>query len=121
MDESFASQLRTHRIAAELSQEALAEAARISTSAIEKYERGLRISPHPQTVASLADALKLSGQARSDFENSTRRKAARGRIAGSLPARENDVDRIVEFLRGHRVVTHVLREVAREICEAGIL
>jgi transcriptional regulator with XRE-family HTH domain len=78
VDASFGSQLRAHRAAAELSQEALAEAARISTSAVEKYERGVRVSPHRETVALLADALNLRGQPRADFEKAARRKALRG-------------------------------------------
>jgi transcriptional regulator with XRE-family HTH domain len=56
---TFAAHLRAARLAAELSQEQLAERARVSTSAIGAYERGVRVAPHRDTVTLLADALGL--------------------------------------------------------------
>jgi predicted ATPase/transcriptional regulator with XRE-family HTH domain len=57
--ERFGLLLRRYRIAAGLSQERLAEAARISTEAVSALERGTRKAPQRQTLALLIDALAL--------------------------------------------------------------
>src|SRR5207244_10066350 len=57
---SFASLLRQHRLAASLSQAALAERARMSVTAIAALERGRSASPRASTIVLLADALGLS-------------------------------------------------------------
>jgi predicted ATPase/DNA-binding XRE family transcriptional regulator len=59
--------LREHRLAAALTQEALAERAGLSTRAIQNLERGDR-RPYPDTVGRLAAALGLDGAARAAFE-----------------------------------------------------
>ena len=51
--------LRQHRIAAGLTQEELAERARMSARAISDLERGVRRTPHSDTLRLLADALSL--------------------------------------------------------------
>jgi transcriptional regulator with XRE-family HTH domain len=56
--------LRQYRIAAGLSQEALAERAKLSTRAVSDLERGVRRLPYRATVAQLADALQLGEDAR---------------------------------------------------------
>jgi predicted ATPase len=88
MSTTFGPLLRRHRIAAGLSQEALAVAARVSTSAVGAYERGVHTGPHRQTVALLADALQLSGDVRTEFIG-----------------RDTEVERIQEMLRTRRLVT----------------
>jgi transcriptional regulator with XRE-family HTH domain len=77
MNEPFALLLRTSRLAARLSQESLAEAARISPAAVGAYERGVRLAPHRATLARLADALGLTGTHRAHFMASPRRKLGR--------------------------------------------
>jgi predicted ATPase/DNA-binding CsgD family transcriptional regulator len=57
---AFAELLRQYRIAAGLTQEELAERARISLRAIGDLERGARRTPHKDTVRLLAEALHLS-------------------------------------------------------------
>lgn len=74
MARNFATLLRNHRLAARLSQEELAEAARISTGAVGAYERGVRLSPHRATLGRLADALALTGAKRATFMASARRR-----------------------------------------------
>jgi predicted ATPase/DNA-binding XRE family transcriptional regulator len=117
--ENFATLLRAHRLSAQLSQEALAEAARISVSAIGAYERGVRVSPHRETVRLLADALQLTGTERADFETAARRRTSaglgavpNGAVHTNLPiettsfvGHERDLDQIAELLRAHRLVT----------------
>jgi predicted ATPase/transcriptional regulator with XRE-family HTH domain len=57
---AFAELLRNHRIAAALSQEALAERAGLSVRAISDLERGVKSHPYLETVRLLADALNLT-------------------------------------------------------------
>ena len=56
----FGTLLRQYRVAAALSQEALAEQAGLSTRAISDLERGVKTRPHLETVRLLADVLGLS-------------------------------------------------------------
>jgi tetratricopeptide (TPR) repeat protein/transcriptional regulator with XRE-family HTH domain len=71
---SFGGLLRSLRTAAGLTQEELAEAARVSYRSISDLERGVSRSPRRDTARLLADALGLSGDDRARFE-----AAARGR------------------------------------------
>ena len=83
----FGDLLRQHRRAAGLTQEELAEHAGLSARGISDLERGARSHPHRETVRLLADALGLSGAARSAFVRAAPR--ARGRAAarhGRAPA-----------------------------------
>jgi predicted ATPase/DNA-binding XRE family transcriptional regulator len=122
VSESFGALLRNLRITAGFSQEALAEAAGVSTAAIGSYERGLRTAPHQDSVDLLADALSLTGATRLQFKAAARSKP-RGRRALNateenafpgrhLPAetttfvgREVEVAEILETLKGQRLVT----------------
>jgi transcriptional regulator with XRE-family HTH domain len=76
--EGFGVLLRRYREAAALSQEELAEQARLSVEAISALERGVRRTPYWATVRLLADALGLQGAQRATFE-----AAARGKRPGS--------------------------------------
>ena len=57
---TFGSLLRQFRVAAALSQEALAERCRISPDTIAALERGRRLAPRLATVRVIADALELA-------------------------------------------------------------
>jgi predicted ATPase/DNA-binding XRE family transcriptional regulator len=57
---TFGTRLRRLREAASLTQEELAERARLTRNAISALERGERKRPYPHTLRALADALKLS-------------------------------------------------------------
>jgi tetratricopeptide (TPR) repeat protein/DNA-binding XRE family transcriptional regulator len=72
---SFGSLLRSLRTAAGLTQEELAEAARVSYRSVSDLERGVSRSPRRDTARLLADALGLSGDERARFFEA----AARGR------------------------------------------
>jgi predicted ATPase/DNA-binding XRE family transcriptional regulator len=118
---SFADLLRHYRVAAGLTQEALAERARMSLAAIGKLERGARQRPYLATVALLAEALSLSSRDRLELE----RAANRGAHAVGAPAqdvatainlpihfssfvgRERDLAKVLEMLSAHRLVTLV--------------
>jgi ABC-type transport system substrate-binding protein/class 3 adenylate cyclase len=64
---TFADLLRYHRTAANLTQEELAERAHLSVDAISTLERGVQRSPRKETVALLADALRLAPDDRAAF------------------------------------------------------
>ena len=113
--------LKEHRLAAGLSQEGLAERARMSVDAISALERGTRRSPRRDTVALICDALALDGAARSAFiatadgarepHGPASRRAA-DHDAHNLPlsltmlhGRDRDLSSVSEQLEAHRLVT----------------
>jgi len=65
----FGEALRRHRVTAGLTQEALAERARLSARAISDLERGIKHRPRHATLALLVEALQLAGAARAAFED----------------------------------------------------
>jgi predicted ATPase/transcriptional regulator with XRE-family HTH domain len=69
---AFGALLRKRRIAARLSQEQLAERARISVQAVSALERGARRSPRPDTLALLIRTLELEGVEVAEFEATAR-------------------------------------------------
>ena len=60
--QAFSTLLRRYRVAAGLSQEALAERAGLSPQAVGAIERGERRVPRRETVAALAGALALNAE-----------------------------------------------------------
>ena len=56
----FGELLKRHRVASGISQESLAERARLSADAISTLERGTRRAPYRETVSQLSSALGLS-------------------------------------------------------------
>jgi predicted ATPase/transcriptional regulator with XRE-family HTH domain len=68
----FGTVLRRHRRARGLTQEALAERARLSRDAISALERSRRRTPRPDTLALLADALELADPERASFAAAAR-------------------------------------------------
>ena len=125
---AFGILLRQYRLAAGLSQEALAERARMSTDGIGALERGYRHSPRRDTLALLADALELDEEQREEFEATAARGARQRRIGGSsvtvgprasattsnLPialtsfiGREAEIAAIGALIQKHRLVTLV--------------
>ncbi|MGA8326670.1 MAG: helix-turn-helix domain-containing protein, partial [Candidatus Cybelea sp.] len=125
MARDFGALLRRYRLAAGLSQEALAERARLSPYGISALERGYRRTPQRETLELLVGALALNDEQRWAFETAARAASARGRDgaavtvgpwlgAGSanLPlaltrfvGRGDQLDEIAALLREHRLVT----------------
>src|SRR3712207_9240901 len=74
-----------------MSQEELAERARLSARAISDLERGVKRTPRRDTVQLLVEALGLSGEARAAFVTAAREPAARpstkpaGRLQTAVP------------------------------------
>jgi tetratricopeptide (TPR) repeat protein/transcriptional regulator with XRE-family HTH domain len=75
---SFGALLRRLRLDAGLTQEGLAEAARLSYRSISDLERGINLTPRKETMQLLIGALALAGAEREAFE-----AAARGRLRQS--------------------------------------
>jgi predicted ATPase/DNA-binding CsgD family transcriptional regulator/transcriptional regulator with XRE-family HTH domain len=70
--ETFGTLLRRQRLLAGLSQEDLAERARVSLNAVGALERGINRQPHPRTVALLANALDLTAEGRAELVRAAR-------------------------------------------------
>jgi transcriptional regulator with XRE-family HTH domain len=83
----FGTLLRRYRIAAALSQEALAERARMSTNGIGALERGYRRTPQRETLTLLVDALALNEEQRREFEAAATRSEVPTRRDASSVAR----------------------------------
>ena len=118
--------MRRYRLAAGLSQDALAERARVSSAAISALERGQRRTPHPDTRALLAGALALDAEQRREFETAAApSRSVRGGASVSvgpwpgaaesvLPlaltrfvGRASELAEIAALVRGYRLVTLV--------------
>ena len=82
----FAGVLRGLRARTRLTQEQLAAAAGLSPRTVSDLERGLATTPHKDTVRLLADALRLGGWTRVEFEAAARGRVAPGRARGGGPA-----------------------------------
>ncbi|MGA8535254.1 MAG: helix-turn-helix domain-containing protein [Candidatus Tumulicola sp.] len=121
----FGMLLRRHRLSAGLSQEALAERARMSTNGIGALERGYRRTPQRETLALLAAALTLDGDDLRQFQAAAVRSGTASRAPASvmtgpwpstpspeLPValtsfvgRKAEFDEIGSLVRDHRLVT----------------
>jgi predicted ATPase/DNA-binding XRE family transcriptional regulator len=117
---AFGELLKKHRVAAGVTQDYLAEIARVSANAISSLERGVRRAPHRDTVSLLASALGLTGRDREDFEQSAKIVRARGATVRtytppnnfpthltSFVGREHEIARIAGSVAHHRLVTIV--------------
>src|SRR5262245_27115061 len=78
---SFGDLLRRYRQAAGLTQEELAERARLSPRAISDLERGARTRPYRATAQLLAPALQLGSTERAELEAAAR--SARPPVSGT--------------------------------------
>src|ERR1700722_17743483 len=86
---AFGTLLRYFRVQADLSQEALAERARMSAESIGALERGARRSPYRETVRLLADALAVSADDRARLEAAAARPQ-RARARKTAPSAKPD-------------------------------
>ena len=107
---SFGELLRSHRAAAGLSQEQLAERAGLSTRAVSDLERGARRAPYPHTIAQLAAALGLAPADRARLEGAVRRR--RGPRAAAAPTPWHNLPaQLTSFLGRERVVAGVAEQL----------
>jgi tetratricopeptide (TPR) repeat protein/transcriptional regulator with XRE-family HTH domain len=109
---AFAGVLRGLRTEAGLTQEELAQAAGLTSRAISYLERGEVSTPRRETVRLLADALKLTGPARTKFEAAARGRAAPGAAGAEEVAATRTLPRDIASFTGRQ------RELA-ELAEAA--
>ena len=106
---SFAAVLRRHRLAAGLTQEALAERAGLGVRTLQGVEGGRR--PQRATAGSLADALGLTGAAREGFLAAAGppppRRGAGARHDGRVPAPGNLPAELYSFVGRERELAAV--------------
>jgi predicted ATPase/DNA-binding XRE family transcriptional regulator len=118
----FGELLREFRLAANLSQETLAEQAGVSVSGISALERGARRAPHRDTVALLATALELPAADRRRLQDaavriSTPRQRPNHPVGGGRSA-EQHVPLSLTSFHGR---TGELRELAEALSEYRLL
>ena len=113
---AFAVQLRRYRLAAGLTQEELAERARLSERGINDLERGARRTPRRETVQLLADALALAGQERVLFASLARRGVIK-EAASSAPVAPPSLGDLAELHLVGRAPERAL--VARHLAGEG--
>ena len=87
----FAGLLRRLRAEAGLTQEELAEAARLSPRSVSDLERGINRTARKETARLLADALGLAGPARAEFEAAARGRAGAAGVPAGIRALPRDV------------------------------
>jgi predicted ATPase/transcriptional regulator with XRE-family HTH domain len=114
----FGELLREFRLAANLSQETLAEQAGVSVSGISALERGTRRAPHRDTVALLGAALGLPPEHRIRLQAAAVRASVprhRDLSPSGNPARgDHNLPLSLTSFHGR---THELRELAEAVCE----
>ncbi|HTA40112.1 MAG TPA: helix-turn-helix domain-containing protein [Candidatus Acidoferrales bacterium] len=120
----FGALLRLYRLEAGMTQQDLAERARVSVEAIGALERGTRTRPHRETVDMLVAALALTAESEALLKGAVgianpsiqreRTAVAPGSPQSNLPqpltsfvGRERDVAEVSMLLREHRLVTIV--------------
>jgi tetratricopeptide (TPR) repeat protein/transcriptional regulator with XRE-family HTH domain len=80
---AFADLLRQLRAGAGVTEEELAEAASVSVRSVRDLEHGRVASPQKETVRLLANALRLTGAARAEFEAAARSRLMQGATAAA--------------------------------------
>jgi tetratricopeptide (TPR) repeat protein/transcriptional regulator with XRE-family HTH domain len=118
---TFARLLRELRTGARLTQEELAEAAGLSPRSVSDLERGIAQAPRRESVRLLADALRLTGPARAQFE-----AVARGRVPGGVgtggpaaAAATRSLPRDIASFTGRREELQVLVDAAAGAAKPG--
>ncbi len=111
----FAPMLRKLRAEAGLTQEELAAAAGLSPRAVSDLERGVVTIPHRDTVRLLADALRLDGPDRTEFEAAARRRAGQGQASvGWVAAATRTLPRDIASFTGRRQELAELADAAAD-------
>jgi transcriptional regulator with XRE-family HTH domain len=121
---SFGALLRKLRVGAGLTQEELAEAARLSYRSISDLERGVNLTPRKETMRLLADALHLADAEREAFEAAARGHARQGEkpapgVVGGLAAATRTLPRDITSFTGRESELRRLIEAASQIVETG--
>jgi tetratricopeptide (TPR) repeat protein/transcriptional regulator with XRE-family HTH domain len=117
---TLATLLRRLRADAGLTQEELAEAARLSPRSVSDLERGINRTARKDTARLLADALGLAGAARAEFEAVARGKAVPGAVrAGGAAAATRTLPRDVTSFTGRQREFQELVQAAASAARPG--
>ena len=119
---TFASLLRKLRAEARLTQEELAEASGVRPRSISDLERGVAVTPQRDTVRRLADALKLTGLVRAQFEAVARGRAvlATAEAAGTrVAAATRTLPRDIASFTGRQQELQELVNATADTAESG--
>src|SRR5205085_12511975 len=108
--------VRRHRLAASLSQELLAERARLSAATIAAIERGRSTVPRPGTVLLLANALELTPDERAALIDAATRTSKIEAVVDATPVaramRHNLPQPLTNFVGRQRDLTDVQRSLS---------
>jgi predicted ATPase/DNA-binding XRE family transcriptional regulator len=117
---SFGALLKQYRRAANLTQDALAEQAGISSRSVSDLERGLSRAPHPDTIARLTQALGLNGPERAAFLAAARPEPSSTLSALELPPLPAVLSPLIAREREEAGIFHLLqRDVVRLLTLTG--
>jgi predicted ATPase/DNA-binding XRE family transcriptional regulator len=109
---SFAGLLRRLRSQACLTQEELAEAARLSPRSVSDLERGINRTARKDTALLLADALGLAGPVREAFVAAARGQVPAAEVMAAVSASRSNLPIAVDSFVGRRME---LAEIARAV------
>jgi len=128
---NFGGLLRQLRTAARLTQEELAEAARLSPRSVSDLERGISRTARKDTAGLLADALSLTGPTRELFVAAARGRAPTAQVlaarsgtaAGAFTApATNTLPRDLPSLAGCQAeLEHLLRTLSRAVADGMVI
>ncbi len=110
---SFAGLLRQLRIDARLTQEELAEAARLSPRSVSDLERGINRTARKDTALLLADALGLPGPPREVFVAAARGRVPAADVLAALSASRNNLPTPVDSFIGRQMELAEITEAVR--------
>ena len=110
---SFAGLLRQLRIEARLTQEELAEAARLSPRSVSDLERGINRTARKDTALLLADALGLAGPPREVFVAAARGRVPAADVLAALSASRNNLPTPVDSFIGRQMELAEITEAVR--------
>ena len=110
---SFAALLCQLRSEARLTQEELAEAARVSPRSVSDLERGINSTARKDTALLLADALGLAGPVRNVFVEAARGRLPAADVIAALTASRNNLPTPVDSFVGRQMELGELVEAIR--------
>jgi tetratricopeptide (TPR) repeat protein/transcriptional regulator with XRE-family HTH domain len=118
---TFGTLLRQLRADADLTQEELAEAAKISPRSVSDLERGINLTARKETARLLADALGLTGTVRAEFEAAARGKPVQAQLEGTAGATRTLPRDIGSFTGRERELRALMDATAGGVKSGGVV
>ncbi|MFE1646074.1 helix-turn-helix domain-containing protein [Microbacterium sp. P01] len=117
-DRTLGELLRAHRLAEDLTLEALAERATVSDRTISDIERGVSLGPRRSTVDALAAGLQLDPRARDELVTAAR--TGRRSAAASAPHLDRQPRRLRDFTGREKEITRLVAFFADAAADADL-